>query len=311
MVPERIVRFRARTILTVLAIVLAVAALLKVLWIARQVLTWVLIAALLRARARPARDFLMRRGIRRRGLAIGIDLHPDRVVVVALGCTFIPTLVGEVNGFIDAVPRYVKDLTEGRGKLGFLERDYHLVERVQERRRTGERSRVLGVSGTAVAVTKGVITAIVATITIIVMTFFMLLEGPKWVERFFDAAPGGVSASVAADRARRLHDGRRLRRRQPHDQPDRRHHDRDRAARSSACRYAVALGLLVALLDLIPLAGATIAADHRRRRSRSSHADASAGIVVSSSFIVYQQLENHFLHPLVYGRPCSSRRSSS
>ena len=64
--------------------------------------------------------------------------------------------------------------------------------------------------------------------------------------------------------------------------------------------YAVALGLLVAMLDLIPLAGATVAGIvivtvaflHSSRRGSWS----------SSSSIVYQQLENHFLQPVIYGR---------
>ena len=46
-------------------------------------------------------------------------------------------------------------------------------------------------SGTAVAVTKGVVTVIAATITIVVLTFFMLLEGPRWVERFYELLPEG------------------------------------------------------------------------------------------------------------------------
>ena len=64
--------------------------------------------------------------------------------------------------------------------------------------------------------------------------------------------------------------------------------------------YAVALGLLVAVLDLIPLAGATVAGVivclvaflHT----------VPAGIVVLVFFVVYQQLENHFLQPVIYGR---------
>ena len=65
--------------------------------------------------------------------------------------------------------------------------------------------------------------------------------------------------------------------------------------------FAVVLGLLVAILDLVPLAGATLAAilvSARRVRARS----VPAAIVVVVFFIVYQQLENHVLQPLVYSR---------
>jgi predicted PurR-regulated permease PerM len=300
MVPERIVRFRARTILAVLGIVLAVAALLKVLWIAHQVLTWVVIAAFFALALDPLVNFLMRLGIRRRGLAITTTFLLIAIVVVALGLTFIPTLVGEINDFIDAVPQYVKDLTEGRGRLGFLERDYHIVERVQEAASGTDISRILGVSGTAVAVTKGVLTAIVATITIIVMTFFMLLEGPKWIERFFDELPeesrprwrsigrdvyatvggfvaGAVTIALVAGITTAI------------------------VLTVVGVSYAFALALLVSFFDLIPLAGATIAAVVVTTVAVLDEGW-TIGLIVLGWFIVYQQLENHVLYPLVYSK---------
>ena len=64
--------------------------------------------------------------------------------------------------------------------------------------------------------------------------------------------------------------------------------------------FAVALGLLVAILDLIPLAGATIAAI---LVSTVAFLDSTtSGVIVLIFFIVYQQLENHVLQPIVYGR---------
>ena len=300
MVPERVVRFRARTILSVLGIVLAVAALLKLLWIAHQVLTWVVIAVFLALALDPLVNLLMRLGIRRRGLAIGATFLLLAIVIFALGATFIPTLVGEINDFIDAVPQYVQDLTEGRGRLGFLERDYQIVERVQDAASNIEISRILGVSGTAVAVTKGVITAIVATITIIVMTFFMLLEGPKWVERFFEELPeesrprlrrigrevyatvggfvaGAVTIALIAGITTAV------------------------VLSILGVSYAFALALLVSFFDLIPLAGATIAAVVVTTVAVLD-AGWTVGLIVLGWFVVYQQLENHVLYPLVYSR---------
>ncbi len=48
---------------------------------------------------------------------------------------------------------------------------------------------MLGLSGAALSVTKSVITIIAATITIIFLTFFMLLEGGAWVERVYGLFP--------------------------------------------------------------------------------------------------------------------------
>ena len=64
--------------------------------------------------------------------------------------------------------------------------------------------------------------------------------------------------------------------------------------------YAVALGLIVAILDLIPLAGATIAAI--LIGTVAFIHSIPAGIIVVVFFILYQQVENHVLQPLVYGR---------
>ena len=48
---------------------------------------------------------------------------------------------------------------------------------------------MLGLSGVALSVAKGVITIVVAAVTIIFITFFMILEGPEWVERFYRLLP--------------------------------------------------------------------------------------------------------------------------
>ena len=66
-------------------------------------------------------------------------------------------------------------------------------------------------------------------------------------------------------------------------------------------QYAVALGLLVAILDLVPLAGATIAAV---LVSTVAFIDEGwvKGVIVVAFFLAYQQFENHVLQPLVYGR---------
>jgi predicted PurR-regulated permease PerM len=64
--------------------------------------------------------------------------------------------------------------------------------------------------------------------------------------------------------------------------------------------YAVALGLIVAVLDLVPLAGATLAAIIVSTVAFIT--SITDGIIVVIFFIVYQQVENHFLQPVVYSR---------
>jgi predicted PurR-regulated permease PerM len=297
--PERVVDLRTRTILRVLAVAIGVAVVLEVLWISRQVISWLLISLFLALALDPLVSWIERRGHLGRGAAIGLSYLLVALVVVGIGWTFVPKLVDEVNGLVQALPGYVEDLTHGRGRLGFLETKYHVVEKVREQVNKGGASRRLGLSGTAIAVTKSVLTIIAASVTIVFLTFFMLLEGHAWVERVF-----GLLPERSRPRWRRVG------------------HDIYRTVGgyvtgnllisliagasvtvvllALGVPYAVALGLLVAVLDLIPLAGATLAGIVVVGVSFLH--GVLAGIVVAIFIVVYQQLENHFLQPVIYGR---------
>ena len=297
--PERTITFRPRTVLAVLGIALVVALALMFIWVARHVLTWIFISLFLALALNPAVELLQRRGIRRRGAAVAIAYLGALGALAAMGSLFIPTLVDQVNEFVDELPGYVADLTAGRGPLGFLEERYDIVERVREAVREGGAARVLGLSGAAVAVTKGVLTAVVATITIAFMTFFMLLEGPAWLDRFYGLLPddsrnrwrnvgrdiyrtvggyvtGNLLISIIAGKVTTV------------------------VMTILGVPYSVALELHVALLDLVPLAGATIAAIIITAVAFLE--STTAGLVVLGFFLVYQQIENHFLLPIVYSR---------
>jgi predicted PurR-regulated permease PerM len=65
--------------------------------------------------------------------------------------------------------------------------------------------------------------------------------------------------------------------------------------------YSVALGLVVGVFDLIPLAGATIAAVIVTVVVLVELGWVKA-VIVAAFFVVYQQVENHALQPLIYGR---------
>ena len=296
---ERLVRFRPRAILVVLGIILAGIVLIEVVQAAQGILIWIFVAIFLALALNPGVDWLQQRGVARRGLAVAIVFVGAILLIAAIAATIIPTLVSQVNDFVDAVPGYVEDLTAGRGKLGFLEREYQITERVREALEEGGAGKLLGFSGTALAVTKGVVTAVIATVTIAFLTFFMLLEGPAWVERFYGLLPAAqqprwrkigtdiyrtIGGYVTGNLAISLIAG----------------------VVSTAVLlaldvpFAVALGLLVAILDLIPLAGATIAAI---LVTTVAFLDATtSGVIVLVFFILYQQLENHVLQPVVYGR---------
>jgi predicted PurR-regulated permease PerM len=296
---ERVVRFSVRTVLAVIALVIAAWALLTVVAATRQVITWILVSLFLAMALNPAVDWFMRHGVKRRGYAAGLTYAFALIAIGAIGYAFIPTLVSQVNDFVQAVPGYVDDLTKGRGRLGFLETKYHIVEKIREQVREGGASRVLGLTGAAISITKSVISLVVATITIAFLTFFMLLEGPTWMDRIFGLLPERsqtrwrkvgndvyrtVGGYVTGNLVISLVAGTLT----------------TAVLLAVGVPFAVALGVIVALLDLIPLAGATIAGVIIGTVAFLH--SITAGIVVVVFFVVYQQIENHFLQPVVYSR---------
>ena len=296
---ERVVSFRPRTIVTAAALLVAVGVALWVAWVSRRVLIWTFVSAFLAVAMSPAVDALQRRGLHRRGAAAAVVYILLIAVIAGLGALFIPTLVNQVNDLVDAAPGYVRDLTHGRGPLGFLETKYHVVERVQDAVKGNGSGRLAGGATAALDVTRSVITFVAGVVTIAFMTFFMLLEGEAWKDRFIALLPanGQQRAQHMASEIARTIGG----------------YVSGNLLISIIAGFfttivllivgvpfALALGLLVAILDLIPLAGATLGAIIVTLVALT-HSLTSA-LIVLGFFIVYQQLENHLLQPIVYGR---------
>jgi predicted PurR-regulated permease PerM len=298
--PEvRVVAVRPRTIFLVLGIAVLVGLVLVLGYLAWQVLSWILIAILLAAALNPAVEWFEQRGLGR-GWAATVVFALALLVLTVIGSVVIPPLVRQVSDFIDAVPGFIDDLTAGRGPLGFLQDDYQIVDRIREAIERQGALGVLGLSEPFLDVVRSVITAVAGTITIIFLTYFMLLEGPRTVNQVLGLLPesarpryervgrdiyktisgyvtGNLLISVVAGVLATV------------------------VLYAVGSEFAVALGLLVAVLDLIPLAGATLAAI-LVSTVVFIETDWIRCVIVIGFFVAYQQFENHVLQPLVYGR---------
>jgi predicted PurR-regulated permease PerM len=297
--PERVVYIRPRTILIVLGILLATLALLALVYLAWHIITWILIAVFLALALNPAVEFFEGRGLRR-GYATAIVFFLALGAIVGLGFLLIPPLVDQVREFVDAVPDIIDDLTAGRGPFGFLQTKYHIVDRVRDAVQTQGAGGVLGITGAGLAVARGVVTAVAGAVAIAFLTFFMLLDGRGLVERFYAFLPetarprwqrigteiyrtvggyvtGNILISVIAGIASAI------------------------VLFALGSSYAIALAVVVAVLDLIPLAGATLAAV---LVSTVVFVELGwvRGVIIVVFFVLYQQLENHILQPVIYGR---------
>ena len=297
--PERIVSFRPRTVFVVLGVGLLVFATLALFYLALHVITWILIAAFLAAALNPAVELVERRGVAR-GLAAAIVFLVAVAALSGLGFLLIPPLVDQVTKFIEAVPGFVDDITRGRGPFGFLEREYGIVQRIEDAIEEQGAGGVLGLTGPAVGILRGVVTGVVGAVTVAFLTFFMLLEGRRTVDQVLGLLPdsqqvrwrrvggniyrtiggytsGNLLISLIAGVAALI------------------------VLFAIGSEYAIALALIVAVFDLIPLAGATIAAIIVSSVIFISESWVR-GVIVVAFFVVYQQFENHVLQPVIYGR---------
>jgi predicted PurR-regulated permease PerM len=293
-----VVQFDARSILVAAGVLLGLAATVKFLLLAQAGLILIAIALFLAVALNPAVEFVERRGLGR-AWSVAAVYSLALALSVGLGLVFVPPLVEQVTRLVDGLPDLVADLTRGQGPLGFLETKYHVVERVQQAVKGNGAGRLTGGATAALDVTRSVITFVAGLVTILFMTFFMLLEGPAWRDRFIALLPqraqprahgmaqeiahtiggyvtGNLLISVIAGFFTTI------------------------VLLAVGVPFALALGLLVAILDLIPLAGATLGAIIVTLVALTH--SLSSALIVLAFFVVYQQLENHLLQPIVYGR---------
>ena len=191
--------------------------------------------------------------------------------------------------------------SHGRGRpLGWLQDEYQIVDRIRAAIEEQGVGGILGLGGPVLDVVRSVVTAIVGVITIVFLTYFMLLEGPRTIAGILGLLPesarpryervgrdvyraisgyvtGNLLISLVAGTLSTI------------------------VLFAVGSEFAVALGLLVAVLDLIPLAGATLAAI-LVSTVIFIETDWLRCVIVIVFFVAYQQFENHVLQPLVYGR---------
>jgi len=299
--PEvRVVAVRPKTVFVVFGIAVLVGLALFLVLLAWHVLTWILIAALLAVALNPAVEWFEQRGGLKRGYAASIVFALALLVLTGIGFLVIPPLVSQVTDFVNTVPDFIDDLTAGRGPFGWLQDEYQIVDRIRAAIEKQGVGGVLGVSEPVLDIVRSVVTAVVGAITVIFLTYFMLLEGPRTIEGLLALLPESIrpryervgrdiyrtiSGYVTGNLLISLVAGVLA----------------TVVLFAVGSEFAVALGLLVAILDLVPLAGATLAAI-----IAATVVFIEAGwlrcLIVIAFFVAYQQFENHVLQPLVYGR---------
>jgi len=264
----------------------------------RDVLLLLVVAGFVALLLNPLVVALQRWKVPRRGLAVAIVTFWAVLVFFGLAAAFGYPLANGIAHLAQSLPGYVADAEHGRGWIGHLVQRYHIQSWVSK---NAPKLVSLGqnLAKPALSLGKGAFSLLLELITIFVLVLLLLLEGTKM--------RNGILALMVPERAERY----------------------SRIAREvnrSVTGYMLgnfltsliagvvvlvtllALGvpfpflwaLWVALVDFLPLIGGALAgipvvlfaAGH----------SLTAGIVTLVVFLVYTQIENHILNPVVMSR---------
>jgi len=289
-----------RTIVATIGMVLAAALALYLLVETRRILMWMVIAAFFAVALHPLAAWVQRRVLADRLRALATFLV-FLVVFLGLGgllTAFAVPLVREGTKFAGQLPELIDEARAGQGTVGRLLERTNVLEWVEDNQDRID-SFVNGLTAPAAGAVRSVATGIAGAVTVFVLAYLMVLEGPRLVDGATSVLAPATAARirrVGADCARSVTGyltGNLL-----------------ISAICGSLTYVVLLvlgipfagliALFVGLADLVPLVGATLGGAVAVIAGFLH--STTAGIVVLAFFVLYQQLENHLLQPMIFAR---------
>lgn len=116
-----------------------------------------------------------------RTIATAISFVVVIVFLTSFIVSLVPPLVSQTSTFIDAVPGLVQDAQNENTGLGKAVRRYHLQD--QADKLSSQLSERLGnITGTALTTFTKLTSSLFSVLTILVLAFMMLIEGPAWLK---------------------------------------------------------------------------------------------------------------------------------
>jgi predicted PurR-regulated permease PerM len=289
----------ARWAMIVIGLVLATLLLLVLAYETRQVLVWIVIAAFFAVALHPAVSWVERViPWCRRWLATLVVFLLALIVIGGLITLFVVPLAREGAQLADNLPTIIADVRAGRGPIGGLAQRFHALDYLQSHSEQ-IKGYASGLGAPTLAVLRGAATTVAGVVTIFVLAYLMVLEAPRMLEGFlarFESRRAERIRRVGQDCARTVTG-----------------YITGNLLISLICglltfavlavlgvKFAGLIALFVGLADLIPLVGATLGAVVATVAAFTE--STTAGIVVIVFFVIYQQLENHLLQPIVFAR---------
>jgi predicted PurR-regulated permease PerM len=239
---------------------------------------------------KPIVDFLIGRGVAR-GVTVLIVTLGFVLVIAAFVLAAVPPIAHEVHALVVNYPRYKADLVSGRGWAGKLAVKLHLTGYLK-----GKTKLKLPVAGGVLGAGKVILSVGVASVSLVALTIYFLIALPGVTDLWLSLIPRSRRERVSLltdevfDRVGGFMLGNLL-----------------TSVISGVgtyvwllifgVPYAVLLALLVALFDLIPLIGSTIAGVVVSLVALSK--GLPTALATAAFYVVYRFLEDYLVNPRV------------
>jgi predicted PurR-regulated permease PerM len=261
-----------------------------------SILILIVVAMFLAVGLNPAVEFFEHRGLRRSLSVLVVIL----IVLAAIALFFValvPVITDQVTAIVDNAPTWFRQLQENRA-IQRLDERFDVIERAQSFVENGNFGST--VFGGVVGVGMAVLSALANTFIVIVLTLYFLASLPGIKRAGYRFAPTSRRERVTELGDQILSNvGSYV----------------SGAFLVAMCagisslvflfvvglgEYAVALAAVVALLDVIPMIGATLGAVIVIAIGFAT--DVRTGVICLIFYVIYQQFENYVIYPRVMSR---------
>lgn len=256
----------------------------------------IVVAMFLAAGLNPSVEFFMRRGLKR-AYAVLVVIAAVLVAVALFVLAIVPVISDQITAITENAPGWLDQLQSNQ-QVQQLDEKYDIISRIKDYVAQGNFAS--GVFGGVLGVGLAVLSALANTFIIVVLTLYFLSSLNTTKEAMYRLAPASRRERVAklGDQVIRSVGGYV-----------------SGAFIVAMCagitsliflfivglgEYAVALAFVVALLDVIPMIGATLGAVVVTAIGFAT--DPTIGLACLVFYVVYQQLENYVLYPRVMSR---------
>jgi predicted PurR-regulated permease PerM len=270
----------------------------KLVYRLRDVMLLIVVAGFVAVLLNPIVQFVQRYLVRRRGFAVGIVTLLALLVFFALAYTFGSPLVSGITNLANKLPSYVASAQTGRGWIGHLATKYHVQHWVSQNA-PKLATYAQDLTKPVLSIGSAAASLLIQLLTIFILVLLLMLEGPRLRRGFLGLLSPNQAAEVSTVSAEvnRAVVGYML----------------GNFLTSIICGvvvyvtllvmgvpYPVLWALWVALVDFLPMIGGALAGIPTVLFALVH--SLTAGIVTLVVFLVYTQIENHVLNPVIMSK---------